>query len=268
MSALEFKKPILIYIPCHNCEKGIAEVLSGIPAAISDKIECLVVDNKSEDRTAEIALSEIKSGKYPFNIRLIRPRVNIGYAGSQKLAYSIALESPAVRHVVMMHGDGQYPPSLLDKFVAKANGEYGLVGAYRDKRVYREREETPGITYLIIRTLSNLENLFMGLRFKEWQNGYVMYSRGFLSKVPLSSLSDDLQIDGELLICADILKEKTLTLPVFKKYKSYEAFSGAPRLKYIMNILRTLWKYRTSSYHRMLLSPKRVVAQFDYEIMA
>jgi glycosyltransferase involved in cell wall biosynthesis len=43
---------ITIVIPCLNEEKGIVEVLSGMPSFVD---EVLVVDNDSTDRTAELA---------------------------------------------------------------------------------------------------------------------------------------------------------------------------------------------------------------------
>lgn len=67
-------KKITVVIPCYNEEKGIAAVIKGFPReklrAQGFKLEVLVVDNNSKDRTAEVAraagarvLHEPKQGK-------------------------------------------------------------------------------------------------------------------------------------------------------------------------------------------------------------
>ena len=98
-----FKKSILVYIPCYNCEKWVVETLNGIPSDLYDKIECLVIDNKSTDGTAERILDAIKEGNLPFKIHLIKTKENIGYAGSQKLAYQLVSNSSEIQHVIMLH---------------------------------------------------------------------------------------------------------------------------------------------------------------------
>jgi len=267
---LEFKKPILVYIPCHNCEKRIAEVLSEIPSSpsLNNKIECLVVDNQSQDRTAGRVTEEIKKEIYPFKISLIRPKTNLGYGGSQKLAYSIARKSPEVKYIIMMHGDGQYPPALLDNFASLAEKEYGLINAFRTRKHYGRKEETPLLTYFVIKTMSVIENLLTGFKFKEWQNGFVMYSCDFLRKVPLWRLSDDMQIDGELLICAGILKEKTHSVPIYKRYREFEALKGMPRFKYVLKVSRTISRFRKKYYHHMLENTEGGRIDFDFDILS
>ena len=67
-------KKIVILIPCYNEEKGIGDVISGIPKdklkKLGYKTEVLVIDNNSKDRTAQIAkskgakvITETKQGK-------------------------------------------------------------------------------------------------------------------------------------------------------------------------------------------------------------
>jgi len=42
---LKFKKPILVYLPCYNCENSVAQTIREIPSEFYGKIECLVVAN-------------------------------------------------------------------------------------------------------------------------------------------------------------------------------------------------------------------------------
>ena len=114
---LTFTRPVLVFLPCFNCGKKIVQVLSEIPASLHGRIECLVIDNNSTDDTCEQVLQVMSEGRFPFKISLVRNKTNYGYAGSQKLAMSLATQSPAVQQVMVLHGDGQYHPEHLSKFI-------------------------------------------------------------------------------------------------------------------------------------------------------
>ncbi len=93
-----------VVIPAYNEEDGIAEivqrVLDSVPAikaAGVDEVECIVVDDGSRDRTAEIA------SQYP--IRLIR-QPNRGYGGAIKTGFRAARGDL----LAFMDADGTYPP--------------------------------------------------------------------------------------------------------------------------------------------------------------
>ncbi|MBI4306879.1 MAG: hypothetical protein HY678_11225, partial [Chloroflexi bacterium] len=50
---LHFSKPLLVYVPAFNCATVIDSVIKGIPAAVWDVADCLVVDNCSTDGTVQ-----------------------------------------------------------------------------------------------------------------------------------------------------------------------------------------------------------------------
>ena len=249
---MQFNKPILIYIPCYNCESWIVETLCSIPPELHDQMECLVIDNHSTDRTGERVLEVIKEGKLPFKISLIQTKENIGYAGSQKLAYHLATNSSDIKNVIMLHGDGQYCSSLLTKFMSHINNDYAIVNGYRDKKTYPHQEATPFASYIIIKMLNFLEYLITGYAQKEWHSGFVMYRKEFLSNISLQLLSDTRHIDGELLICAGILKENTLSVPIYKRYNDYEGLNRITKAKNVLNVLRIMWKCKKANDHRIL----------------
>ncbi len=265
----EFKKQILIYIPCHNCEDGVVDAISGIPSVFHGQIECLVVDNCSTDRTSEFVLQGIKKGKWPFKISLIRTRKDIGYAGSQKLAYFLACSSPMVKHVVMLHGDGQYSPSLLPLLISETDKNYAIVNGYRDRKTYPQKEETPFMAYNIVKILSRVESLITGYAQKEWHSGFVMYTTGFLKKIPLQYLTNSRHIDGEFLICAGVLGEKTLGVPIYKKYIGYKAYTGLPRIRYVLvDVPKIIISLKRKFYHKLLRKHAGSKVNFDFDVIA
>lgn len=256
---VELTKKILIYLPCYNCENTILPTLDKIPPDMRDEIECLVIDNRSEDRTSDVVAEAVKQKRYSFPVYLVQPETNVGYAGSQKLAYSIALSNPCVKQVIMLHGDGQYPVELITQYRPYFEGEQGIVNGCRSKRAFPEKEETPLSTYLVIKLLSGMESLLLMIPQKEWHSGFVMYSTDFLRKIPLERLSTTMHIDGEFLMCAHILKEKTVAVPIYKKYKALTALERNKQIEHVMNVFKLIAKYWRGYYRDLLL--KRDPAQ-------
>ncbi len=261
---LRFEKDILIYLPCYNCQKHIGETLRGIPAAYHDKAEALVVENRSEDDTAAVALAAAKDLRFP--VRVIRPRENLGYAGSQKLAYSLAVKSGNVKRVIMLHGDGQYPPELLTRLEPFLAGDAAVVNGYRSKRSFPVREETPTGAYLAIKALNEVENLITGYRRTEWHSGFVMYATEFLRQVPLQRLTRTRHLDGEMLMCAGILRQKVISVPIYKRYKGCEAFAGPERRRYVWRALDCMWRCRLG-YHRRVLRNETLNIDYAYDVL-
>lgn len=248
----EFRKPVLVYVPCHNCEPKIAQTLREIPADYHGIMECLVVDNHSRDRTAQIVAGLIRRRELAFRTHLARTRENLGYAGSQKLAFSLAVAAPAVRRVIMLHGDGQYPPQLLALLRPHLESGAAVVTGYRSKRVFGPQEETPRSTDLVIKVLSAIESLVLGIHRREWHSGFVMYGREFLARVPFQRLGPWMHIDAEFLILAALLGAETRSIPIYKRYRGFKPFDGLPRLRYVGHVFRVMLRYRCGHYHRLL----------------
>ena len=264
---LKFQKPIVIYLPCYNTESAIVNTLRKIPEDFHDKIECLIIDNNSDDSTSDKVSEEVEKGTFLFKIHLIKTNENLGYAGSQKLAYSLITMSDDVEHVIMLHGDGQYDPALMNKFLPLIGKNYGVIFGYRDKSIYHDKEETPIVTYLIIKILSWIENILTGFDVKEWHNGFVLYQNDFLRKIPLQLLSDFPHIDGELIIAASILQEKTTSIPIYKRYKDHVPFQGLGRIKHVFTVFKVMYRYKRKQYHRMLKDGIPSVISDEFEII-
>ena len=105
-----------VVIPAYNEENGIAEiatrVLSVAPAlqkAGVDRLELLVVDDGSKDRTAEVAAG------IP-GVRLIRHPKNKGYGAALKTGFSKA----SGELIGFLDADGTYPPEYFPQLCQAA----------------------------------------------------------------------------------------------------------------------------------------------------
>lgn len=252
MTSIPFTKKILVYIPCYNCGDKISLVLSEIPEIFHPLIDCLIIDNCSSDNTSSIISNIIQNNTYPFKIFHLRTSLNLGYAGSQKLAYKLFCASSVLENIIMLHGDGQYPSIHINNFLNYLEKDCGLVNGFRSKRDFPQQEETPALTYLIIKLLSLIESLLLNIPQKEWHSGLVMYSKEYLKKVSLNQLSETMHIDGELIICANILKEKTASFPIYKRYKEHAGLGGMTRLMHIVNVFKIIFKTWRGYYRNIL----------------
>ena len=125
---------------------------------------------------------------------------------------------------------------------------------YGGKIFYKNNEETPFLTYIVVKLLNSIENICTGFRFKEWHSGFVMYSVNFLKSIPLNKLTETRHIDGEMLMCAGELQERTVSIPIYKKYKEYVGFGGLSLIKYVGLHVPTVIIKNIKGHHKKILS--------------
>lgn len=264
----KFNNEIVLYVPAYNCAKQMEHVLNEIPVEVFAKISLLIVDNCSLDGTANKAIGWAKGNSNKCDVTIIRPVSNLGYSGSQKLAYSILINPEIagnVRKVIMLHGDGQYPPLFLSRFAEFFESDKAIVYGYRSKSAYGEKEETPWHTYILIKLLSALESLITGISRKEWHSGFAMYDISFLKRVRLAALTDSPHIDGHLQFAAGQLGLPVETIPIYKRYKDFEAFGGTARIYYVLRVLYLIAGFRFSKNEILgsLGEPPKVFAEYE-----
>ena len=241
---ISFSRKILIYVPAYKCAGVIVSVLNEIPQSFWDRADLLVIDNCSPDGTAESAATAVAQGDLPAHVQVVQPPENLDYAGSQKLAYKLALQSPSVEWVIMLHGDGQYPPALLNELEPHFDPGFGVVQGIRSKKHFGTREETPWSTYAIIKFLNSLESGLLGFPLYEWHSGFVMYTTDFLRQVAIDNLTPTRHIDGNLLFAAESLGVKVKCVPIWKRYDKFPGFVGWERIHYVLSVFRLMTHWR------------------------
>lgn len=249
------KRDIVVYIPAYNCQKTILSMLQRIPEELLPRVRVLVIDNQSEDKTSRIVKLACDARLVDAPLVLVRPKENLGYAGSQKLAYRLLRQDPSVSWVMMLHGDGQYPPELLPDLLSVAKPETALVYGYRSKARYFRIEQTPWTTWSIIKGLSAVESLVTGQLRREWHTGFVMYSTEYLRRIDFEKVTSTPHIDGHLLFIAGALGLDVRAVPIYKLYRDLTAFEGSERRAYVMNLFKLMRGFvesreelRTSNY--------------------
>jgi glycosyltransferase involved in cell wall biosynthesis len=188
-----------IYIPAYNAARTLPVVLDRIPPALKDGVaEILVIDNDSSDATSQVAAAYRQRHGLQ-NLNVIRNPQNVGYGGSQKIAYRHCLER-GYRCVAMLHGDAQYAPEFLQRLLDPVSrGEADLMFGSR----MQGRPLAGGMPlhrYLGNRFLTGVQNRLLGTALSEFHSGYRVYAVDALRRIPFEALSSDYHFDTEIII--------------------------------------------------------------------
>lgn len=231
---------VTIYVPAYNAAATLPRVLDRIPADIRDKVhEILIVDNHSTDDTQGVA-AEYRESKGVDNLKIIRNEKNLGYGGSQKLAYRRAIDQ-SLGAIVMLHGDAQYAPEILGDLLSPIlSGEADMVFGSRMSGDPR-KGGMPLIRYLGNRFLTTIQNWVLGTRVSEFHSGYRVYSVEALRQVPFERLSSDYHFDTEILILFVDRRLRIAEMPIPTHYGDEKNYVNI--WKYGLEVLITTVSY-------------------------
>ena len=125
-----------VLVVAYNAESTLVSVLDRIaPVMRSQLAEVLVHDDHSSDDTFRVATEYLRRGT-DLPLTVIRHPENLGYGGNQKAGYTYAINH-GWDVVVMLHGDGQYAPEVMQDLVAP-------IAEGRADAVFGSRMMTPG----------------------------------------------------------------------------------------------------------------------------
>jgi len=226
---------IVVVMPAYNAEQTLIKTLRDIPEGCVDEI--ILVDDHSQDNTAELARSQ--------GIRVIEHSENRGYGANQKTCYREALESGA-DIIVMIHPDYQYDPRLIPFAAGFISAD--VCDVIIGSRI-RTRHETlaggmPIYKYLSNRVLTVIENIALGQNLGDFHSGFRVYGRAVLEGIDFSGNSDDFVFDTEFLAQAVFHGFRIGDIPIPTRYSPDSSSINFKRsLKYGFQTLLVMAKY-------------------------
>jgi glycosyltransferase involved in cell wall biosynthesis len=231
----------IVVMPAYNAEKTLEATLRDIPMGAVDEI--ILVDDCSRDRTVELARS--------LGLTVVEHRHNRGYGGNQKTCYSLALERGA-DVVIMLHPDYQYDGRVVDVMVQLLRtGHCDVVLGNR----IRSRAEAleggmPLYKYAANRTLTIIENIWLGQNLGECHSGMRGYRREVLQTIPWERNSDDFVFDSQFLTQAAHFGFRLGDVPVPVRYmREASSINFVRSLRYGLLTLWTLVEYGLHRLH-------------------
>lgn len=234
MSTLRNKK-VVVVLPAYNAEKTLQATYNDIPKDWVDEI--LLVDDRSRDRTVELARE--------IGIRtIVHPR-NRGYGGNQKTCYNAAMELGG-EIMVMVHPDHQYDPKIIPELVGPLLAEQ--CDAVFGSRMLGGRPIEGGMPkwkYFANLFLTMIENATFYVFLSEYHSGFRAYSRHFLETVNFEANSDNFIFDTEIIAQAVARKLVIREVPIRTRYFEEASQIGFWRsVRYGLGILKTMIFYK------------------------
>ena len=119
---------VSVLTPVYNGEEFLAECIESVLNQTYENFEYTIVNNRSKDRTLEIALDYAKKDN---RIRVHDNREFLGVIANHNHAFS--LMSPEAKYCKIVSGDDFIFPECLVRMVehAEANPSVGIIGAYQ-----------------------------------------------------------------------------------------------------------------------------------------
>jgi glycosyltransferase involved in cell wall biosynthesis len=200
LSVMKTQK-VALFVVAYRAEKYIAATLARIPVELRAHFaEIFIIDDASADKTFETARAFVREARWE-NATVMRTPRNRGYGGNQKIGYTYALEQD-FDIVVLLHGDGQYPPERLASIVAEFDDE--RFAAVFGSRMLEPRRALAGgmplYKWIGNRVLTRIENVLLGSHLSEFHSGYRAYRCAALRCIDFLGGSDDFHFDTEIII--------------------------------------------------------------------
>lgn len=241
-------------MPAYNAGKTIERVFSRIPEEAKKRIKkYIVVDDGSTDNT-HLALSRI--AKNFRDLVVLKHNTNRGYGAAEKTLLNFAIKE-GVELVILLHSDGQYSPEKIPELIEPFDkDEADLVQGSRILGGGTLQGGMPLYKYIANRCLTTIENWAFGMKLTDYHSGYMLYSRKTLLSIPIIKLSDSFDFDLEMIIAAKILGLRVKEIAIPTIYADEVSYLNP--IKYGLDVLSIVRRYRRGRYHSMLGITKKI----------
>src|SRR5437868_10477801 len=253
----------LVFIVAYEAEKHVRSVFERIPRELynNDRVHFLLIDDASSDASVRVARQWVEDNQIE-NVTLLRNPVNQGYGGNQKLGYRIGIDA-GFDFIILLHGDGQYAPEMLGKFIQtwEETGADVVLGSRMTDIKSARAGGMPWYKVAANKFLTTVQNKLTGQGLSEYHTGYRGYSTRFLKQVPFEIDTNDFHFDTEILLQAFHVGAKIEQFPIPTHYGDEICRVNGPR--YGASVVLSTLKYKMHRWGMMCdlkyrnLSPAR-----------
>lgn len=248
-------KNTLLFIPAYKAQNTLIPLFERIPKEVFRCKQILISDDASKDRTFYIA-KQIKN-KYDSNIKVVTHKVNNGYGGNQKFAYTYAIEN-GFQYVIMLHGDLQYAPEEIPKLLKFLHNNYDMVFG---SRILGDPISggMPIWRFLGNKFLTKFENIMFSMRLSEFHSGYRAYNCKKLKEINFNKYSNNYYFDTQILVA---FHEKGFRIGEVKISTNYGGF--AHNISFPKAILYGIQIIKFALLYRM----KRIFRRYYFKLLS
>ena len=242
---------ILVVVVAYEAERHVVDTFERIPDTVlrDPEVDFVCLDDASSDAGAEI-LARWAADRELDNLTVLRNPINQGYGGNQKLGYRLAVDG-GYEFVILLHGDGQYAPELLERFIETWRAQHPdvVLGSRMAEPGEARRGGMPFYKLAGNRVLTTIQNRLTGLGLSEYHTGYRGYSTAFLRRVPFELDTNDFHFDTEILLQAAHLGVPIVEFPIPTRYADEVSHvAGFSGVRYGLNVLKATMGYRMHQF--------------------
>ena len=210
---------LLIFVPSYDAREHIAAVVDRIPRDLGDEFDTtvLVIDDASSDDTAAVAASALAASGLEYRWEVLANPRNLGYGGNQKLGYRYAIQND-MDVVVMVHGDGQYPPEDIAPIARLALDAGAAFGSRFGESNAARAGGMPRYKYVGNQILTRVQNALLSTDLTEFHSGFRAYSVDTLRAIPFELCANDFHFDTEIFIQCIRLGVDIAEFPIPTRY--------------------------------------------------
>lgn len=223
-------KIVAVFI-AYNVAQALPEFYRDFPKHLVD--DMILVDDASRDGTYALAK---KLGIVTYR----NPR-NLGYGGNLKRALHLALQRGADT-IIEIHPDGEYKPSAIPSALAAMHSGAALVLGNRFTSLRAPVQGGMLIWKVLpLRLLNAIDNVVLGTSLGDIHQGFRVYSRALLERVPFRENSDDYLFSFQIIAQAVFHRLPIAEVPVETNYRGEKRGASLKScLKYTLDTFRVL----------------------------
>ena len=241
------KGHISIFIPAYNAESTIESVIARIPERLWESIGTVYLINDGSLDGTGLVIDGIAEKKP--QCRTVHQSCNRGYGETVKQGIALC-RNDGCRYAVCLHADGQYPPEVIEEFVATMDERnIDLLQGSRIASGSAISGGMPRYKYIAGRLLTAIENRAFGLAFTDYHSGFLVYSRKALDALLFEKLSRSFDFDIEVIASAHAAGLVIGELPISTHYGDEKSYLNP--VAYGLRVLRVVIRYRLGKYREM-----------------
>ena len=233
-----------VLVVAYNAATTLVQTLDRLPAPFRATVDhVLLSDDASQDDTYAIGLAYRTTTDLPLTV--VRHEKNLGYGGNQKAGYAWAI-SHGLDVVVLLHGDGQYAPEVIEEIVApilegRADAVFGSRMMTRGGAL---KGGMPLYKFVGNRILSTFQNAMTGARLSEWHSGYRAYRVEALRDLDLASYTDAFDFDTEIILGLISAGKRIAEVPIPTYYGDEICYVNG--MGYARDVVADVVRYRAA----------------------
>lgn len=232
----------LLAIPAYNCERQIPRVINSLSRLVPlrQKIhQVLIFDNRSLDKTAEVALQAVQKQQAASWIEVVKNEDNYGLGGTHKLAIDWALANSYSR-IIFLHGDDQAEAGDLFEILENLENYEAVLGSR-----FLPNSRLKGYAWERIfgnRVLNVLYSLVTGYKVKDLGSGLNGFRLSVFADKEFLKFSNQFTFNMDLLLDLISKKRNFFYIPIV--WKEEDQNSNAKNFKVAWQAVKILWRWK------------------------